>query len=136
LEIKDLEKFNRALILRWLWFSWDSQDRPWKHLPKVTNKTDMQLFFSSTKISVGDGRNTPFWEARWLDGAALKDLSPNLFNMAHFKMRSVHDELRNNNWISNLQNINSTSLMEEFIQLFMALESVVLNDHKDLISWT
>jgi hypothetical protein len=71
-----------------------------------------------------------------LDRAALKDLSPNLFNMAHFKIISVHDELRNNNWISNLQNINSTSLMEEFIQLFMALESVVLNDHKDLISWT
>jgi hypothetical protein len=103
---------------------------------KVTNKTDRQLFFSSTKISAGDGRNTPFWEARWLDGVAPKDLAPNLFNLAHFKTRSVHDELRNNNWISNLQNINSTSLMEEFILLFMALELVVLNDHKDEISWT
>jgi hypothetical protein len=30
LGIKDLDKFGRALRLRWLWHSWDAQERPWK----------------------------------------------------------------------------------------------------------
>jgi hypothetical protein len=28
LGIKDLEKFNRALRLRWLWHNWDQQEKP------------------------------------------------------------------------------------------------------------
>jgi hypothetical protein len=36
-------------------------------------------FFCSTTVTIGDGRNTPFWESRWLDGIAPKDLAPELF---------------------------------------------------------
>jgi hypothetical protein len=60
---------------------------------KVSNPTDKHLFFSSTKVLVGDGRNTPFWEARWLNGAAPKDLAPNLYATARFK-RTVQKELQ------------------------------------------
>jgi hypothetical protein len=67
---------------------------------------------------------TPFWEAKWLDGAAPKYLAPNIYQFAHFKSRSVHDELRSSNWIKNLGNIDSTPLIEEFTLLFMALASV------------
>jgi hypothetical protein len=65
-----------------------------------------------------------------------KDLAPNLYNIAHFKSRNVHVELRNNNWIKNLQNIDSTPLLEEFTLLFMALASVELTDKKGEITWT
>jgi hypothetical protein len=60
LGIKDLERFSHALMLRWLWHSWDHNDRPWKYLLKMNDQTDRQLFFSSTQMIVGDGRNTPF----------------------------------------------------------------------------
>jgi hypothetical protein len=46
---------------------------------KVVDPINRQLFFSSTWIQVGNGKTTPFWEAKWLFGAAPKELAPNLF---------------------------------------------------------
>jgi hypothetical protein len=89
LGIKDLEKFGKALRLRWLWFHWDTKERSWKHLLKIRDPIDRQLFFASTEIQVGDGKGTPFWEARWLHGAAPKDLAPNLYKIARFKSRLI-----------------------------------------------
>jgi hypothetical protein len=40
LGIKDLEKFSRALMMRWLWYNWDSKERPWKNMFTVTDATD------------------------------------------------------------------------------------------------
>jgi hypothetical protein len=128
LGIKDLEKFGRALRLRWLWFNWDHQERPWKHLLKVTDHVDRLLFFSSTTISVGNGKCTPFWEARWLQGMAPKELAPSLFQVTRFKNRTVHAELHNQSWIRNLKSIDSATQVEEFVLLFMSLADVELND--------
>jgi hypothetical protein len=118
-----------------LWHRWNHRDRPWKHLLKVTDKKDRQLFFSSTHLHIGDGKNTPFWESRWLQGEAPKNLAPNLYVVARFKFRNVHIELTNDNWIRNLKNVTTPVQLEEFTLLFMALSSVTLNDQKDLISW-
>jgi hypothetical protein len=95
--IKDLDKFSRALRLRWLWHHWDHIAKPWKSLLRVTDKLDKHLFFCSTTIQIVDGKNTPFWKARWLQGLAPKDLAPNLYKLARFKSRSVHTELTNLN---------------------------------------
>jgi hypothetical protein len=46
---------------------------------------------------VGDGRNTPFWESRWIDGGAPRNIEPNIFQKVRFKKRSVHAELQNMN---------------------------------------
>jgi hypothetical protein len=89
----ELEGLHKALRLRWLWFSWDNQDRPWKDFMQFQDKINRALFFASTVIVVGDGKNTPFWEARWLNGV----LAPNLFAQARYKKRMVHKELQNFN---------------------------------------
>jgi hypothetical protein len=94
----DLEKFSRALRMSWLWHRWDSQDKPWKHLLKISDSTDRQLFFCSSEVQVGNGRTTPFWEARWLNGFAPRELAPNLYSLARFKKRSVASELSNLNF--------------------------------------
>jgi hypothetical protein len=118
LGIKDLKIFGRALRLRWLWHSWDECDKPWKNLLGHHDQIDRAFFFVSTLISVGNGKNTPFWEARWLNGMAPKELALNLFLQACYRYRTVHQELQNFNWIKNNKNINTEELMDEFISLF------------------
>jgi hypothetical protein len=127
LGIKDLDKFGMALKLRWLWHNWDQQDKPWKHLLKITDKADRHLFFCSTTVAIRDGKNTPFWEAKWLNDSAPKYLAPNLYKVAKFKHRTIHTELRNQNWIKNLKHIDNPDLLEEFTLLFMTLTPVLLN---------
>jgi hypothetical protein len=104
-------------------------------LLEFTDPTDRQLFFSSTVIQVRNGKSTPFWEARWLQGVAPKDLAPNLYKIAEFKSRIANTELQNSRWTSNLADISSTQQMEEFIMLFTALAPVSLIDQLDLITW-
>jgi hypothetical protein len=101
-----------ALRLIWLWYDLGHQDRLWKHLLKVSDPGDRQLFFCSTVVDVGDGKDIPFWEARWLDGIAPKEQASKLFQVARLKTRSVYSELQNNNWIRNLKNITTFAHME------------------------
>jgi hypothetical protein len=78
-------------------------------------------------VAIRDGKNTPFWEAKWLNDSAPKYLAPNLYKVAKFKHRTVHTELRNQNWIKNLKHIDNPDLLEEFTLLFMTLTPVLLN---------
>jgi hypothetical protein len=105
----------------------------WIHTQQ--DKTDRALFFASTVISIGDGRNTPFWEGKWLHGTARKELAPHLYDQARNKFKTVHKELHNMNWIKNLKHINFETLIDEFILLFTALNDVSLNEEKDTIVW-
>jgi hypothetical protein len=54
---------------------------------------------------------------------------------ARFKYRIVFTELKELNWIRNIRDISSPSLLEEFILLFMALSQVELTLEKDRIKW-
>lgn len=47
----------------------------------------------------------------------------------------MQTELQNSNWIRNLNNVNSSTLVQEFTLFFMALADVQLSDHKDEIIW-
>lgn len=132
---KDLDKFSRALRLRWLWLGWDQQERPWKQLLKHRDDIDHQLFFASTYITIGDGSNTPFWEANWLNGMAPKTLAPHLYKHTRFKYRTVQQELTNHNWITNLQDLDSQTVLDEFALLYTALSTIMLSNEKDRIHW-
>jgi hypothetical protein len=95
--------------------------------------TDRALFFSSTYIQVGDGRNTPFWEDKWVNAAAPKDIVSNLYKMARMKNMAVSVELHNHSWIKNLREISSSIMLEEYIMLFIALSTVTLMGQDDQI---
>jgi hypothetical protein len=81
---------------------------------------DRELFFYSTYINIGNDKNM------WLHGSAPKDIAPNLYREARFKTRLVHTGMRNLNWIRNLRNINTSSLMEDYIMLHLNLSSIFL----------
>jgi hypothetical protein len=46
LGIKDIDKFGRALRLRWLWNAWDSNPKQWKQFLRIQDPIDRALFFS------------------------------------------------------------------------------------------
>lgn len=68
LGVLDLERFSRALKLRWLWYEWKEPDRPWVGGNLPVNEVDRQLFRTSTVVTVGNGNTAKFWEASWLQG--------------------------------------------------------------------
>jgi hypothetical protein len=114
---------------------WDQKERPWKGIFTITDPTDRHLFFCSTTVSIGDGRSTAFWEARWLNGISPKEIAPNLYNLARYKRRKVSTEMQSSNRIKNLTGINSQALIQEYILLYLALSTVQLTDHSDEIKW-
>ena len=55
LGILDLEKFARALRLRWLWFEWTAPEKPWVGLETPNDDTDRELFNAATAVPLGMG---------------------------------------------------------------------------------
>jgi hypothetical protein len=60
LGILDLDRFARALRLRWQWHRWKSTDKPWATLDIPCDNTDRDLFNSSTIVRVGRGNKAIF----------------------------------------------------------------------------
>jgi hypothetical protein len=133
LGISDLENFNRALRLKWLWQSWVPRERQWKNLLNMHDATDRALFFSSTIIHIGDAKFTPFWGAKWVHETAPKDLAPDLYKSARFKKRLVFKKLQRDNWIRSIGEISCPTLLDEFVLLYMALSSISLSQDHDKI---
>jgi len=137
LGVPDLEKFSRALQLRWLWQEWVDTSKPWVGMEVPCNDLDRALFNASTRVTIGDGRKARFWHDSWLDGEAPKFLAPSLFEAIRFKNRNVHSELQNNAWIAALRGgISTYQQVEEFISLWIRIQQVhLMPGTPDTIIW-
>jgi hypothetical protein len=93
LGILDLERFARALRLRWLWFQWRQKERAWNKLEIPCDARDRELFAASTTVTIGDGKTTKFWSSSWLQGSTAKNLAPTLFKKAKRKHVTVQKAL-------------------------------------------
>jgi hypothetical protein len=74
--ILNLTKFSSSLCLRWLWHEWDLEAKPWFGLGNMCTPQDVDLFAAATKVTIGNGKKAPFWEASWINGMRPKDISP------------------------------------------------------------
>lgn len=74
LGVLDLERFARALRLRWLWFQWKHRDRAWNKLDLPVDSRDKELFAASTVVTIGNGKWARFWTSSWVDGRTPKGL--------------------------------------------------------------
>lgn len=137
LGVPDLDKFGRALRLRWLWQEWVEDSKPWLGFELPCNDVDRLLFNASIIITVGDGAKTRFWHHNWLDGVAPRYLAPNLFRLVSRKNRTVQQELINNNWVRSLRGrITSTVHIEEFVSLWIRIQDVHLQHNvRDSAIW-
>jgi len=55
LGVIDLDKFSRALRLRYIWEEWMVDDKPWVGTEVPCNNVDRLLFNPSTTILLGNG---------------------------------------------------------------------------------
>jgi hypothetical protein len=136
LGILDLERLARALRLRWYWFQWKNNDRPWTGLELPCDKTDKDLFHASTIIKVGKGNKTNFWYSRWLDGRSPRNLAPLLFRKSRRKNFTVEKALRDNFWIAQIYPLTTEEEIREYVDLWEGIQLIQCDpDVEDQITW-
>jgi hypothetical protein len=102
LGILDLEKFGRALRLRWPWYEWTDPGRVWMGMGNPCNEANMNLFYASVNVSIRNGKTATFWHSPWLWSVVPKDIAPSIFNISKKKNFFVSKGLEHDFWISNL----------------------------------
>jgi hypothetical protein len=55
---------------------WKEPSKIWVGLGNPCDDMDMDLFYASTTITLGNGEKTPFWKAPWLNGLKPIDIAP------------------------------------------------------------
>jgi hypothetical protein len=81
------------------------------------NDIDRQLFRSSTRVTIGNGQTTLFWQSPWHDGRAPRDLAPHLFKLAWRKNNTLAMDLQNQNWTRGLWRMSSVEEIAELVFL-------------------
>lgn len=66
---------------------------------------------------------------------APRALAPNLYKQGRHKFRTVHKELTGHKWISNLRDLDSQMLLDEFSLLYTALSTVTPTMECDRVHW-
>jgi hypothetical protein len=99
------------------------------------DEVDNQLFRASTTVLLGNGRKAKFWESAWLDGMAPRDVALRLYKLAWRKKLTVAEDLQNSNWTRGLWRMSTADEIAEFIQLWLMIQEVRLNQLEDQIAW-
>jgi hypothetical protein len=102
LGILNMDKFARALRLRWPWLAWTSPEKPWVGMEDPCNKEDLELFASLTKVNIGDGNKASFWNDPWADGLCPKCIAPSIYAISKRKTWNVRKSINNEAWILHL----------------------------------
>jgi hypothetical protein len=87
--ITDLERFGRALRLRWLWGQWKHPDKPWCNSEIPVDDIDQALFAAATKVTIHNGYTAKFWTTHWAHGNSLVSMFPALFSHSRKKNRTI-----------------------------------------------
>lgn len=126
LRIKDLDCFSKALRLRWMWYAWDTKERPWKDLQLPIDVDDLTLFNTATRVQVGNSHKAMFWNSAWLDGEVPGVLFPTLYKHSKRKNRSVHDATTDYRWVRDIDYSMTQQIIAEFLLLWDRLQHIVL----------
>lgn len=134
----DLERFSRALRLRWLWFDWTSLERPWNGMELPADSTDISLFNAATAITVHNGRKASFWLTCWLHGRAPAQVYPLLYQHSRRKKRSVRDAVAGGSWIGDIAYDLTLGILAEFFKLWQEIVRAhidLTDEREDSITW-
>ncbi|WVZ64871.1 hypothetical protein U9M48_014329 [Paspalum notatum var. saurae] len=138
LGVLDLDRFARALRLRWLWQHWDAPNAPWAGMEIPCNDTDRLLFAAATEIIIGDGARTSFWHCAWAKGQRPKDIAPDIFAASSKRKLSLREALAEQAWVRSvdIQQIRTVEHLKQFVELWAITQSVSLvQNTEDRIIW-
>ncbi len=140
LGVLSLDKFTRALRLRWLWNEWRDPSKPWVGLETPCDGVDRDLFAASTKITVGDGNTTRFWDSAWINGQRPKDLMPLVYEISKNRKKSLRQGKEDDSWVHDLTLDAGSSitinLLDQLVRLWEAVRNVHLDSEEpDQIVW-
>jgi hypothetical protein len=117
LGILELSHFNKALRLHWQLLQWTDPSKPWSTMKIPNSAAKANLFRACTKILVGDGAKTKFWQDRWLEGSAPSEIVPALVKFAWRKNILVASGMDGAKWMKGLHRILTAQEFNQFINL-------------------
>jgi hypothetical protein len=99
----------------------------------------MALFEAATVVRLGNGERARFWQDRWLDGARVEDIAPNLLALVparKAKVRTVKEGL-SGLWLRDYGPDFTEAALTKFFILWQILAMVQLSpDHEDALLWS
>lgn len=140
LGVLSLDKFTRALRLRWLWNEWRDPSKLWVGLETPCDGVDRDLFAASSKITVGDGNTTRFWDSAWINDQRPKDLMPLVYEISKNRKKSLRQGKEDDSWVHDLTLDAGSSitinLLDQLVRLWEAVRNVHLDSEEpDQIVW-
>ncbi|KAJ1264986.1 hypothetical protein BS78_08G042700 [Paspalum vaginatum] len=138
LGVLDIDRFARALRLRWLWQQWEMPNAPWADMEIPCNDTDKLMFAAATRIIIEDGATTSFWHCAWAKGQRPKDIAPDIYAASSKRKWSLRDALTEQAWVRlvDLQQIRTAEHLKQFVELWVITQSVSLVQNTvDRIIW-
>jgi hypothetical protein len=124
LGIRDLRRFNQALLGKWLWRFAHEEGAWWRsvlvakygsvwggwHTGAISSSHGVGLwkyicmgwqnFKRHTRFDPGEGSRIRFWDDVWCGDRPLKEAFPGLFNIARLKEASIADNVERANGVS------------------------------------
>jgi hypothetical protein len=90
---------------------------------------DMEIFYSLTRVTIGDGSIASFWNDPWADGIIPKCIAPSIFTLSKRKTGNVQKFTTDNAWVLHLDTLGGLSLqhLQEFTNLWA---------YTAMMSWT
>lgn len=125
------DKFATALRLRWPWLEWKDPNKIWRGSGHPCTEQDMDLFYTATCITVGNGKKTPFWHAPWLEGKRSIDIAPLIFAYSKRKNWKVAQALHDSAWVQKI--VFNHDFSFDHLSQFVELWNLIQNFHLDVV---
>ncbi|KAG5593376.1 hypothetical protein H5410_043890 [Solanum commersonii] len=154
---KNLKVQNQSLLLKWLWRFASVKQGLWKDViissyamedswtrKEVRSPYGVGLWrtirnlwpkiWRNSKIDIGNGRKTFFWNDVWVGQHSLKQLHPEIYNLNQQKEATVAEVKDNQGWnLSFRRRLNDWEI-DKLADFYKSLEQVFLNLRG--ISWS
>lgn len=99
----------------------------------------LALVRAAARALVGNGKNTLFWEDRWIDGFRICEIAPDIYNRIPKRTRNtrlVSDAIMNDAWAGDIGPDLTAEALDEFFRLWPRVAVTRLTDGvEDSICW-
>lgn len=139
LGVKSLKLQALALHVRWEWLRRTKPNRQWQGPSTMVDDDARAVFDNFVRILVVDGRSILFWHNRWIFGFTVQDIAPAILTLVPVRnqnRRTMHSELMDNGWTSDVQGDISFVAHLKMTHLIQAINRVPRHEEApDHLSW-